>query len=122
MTQHEFIAIDEGRATLLHVDEHDQSKKWIVPISQPAARDMQLIGGNKILIGHHHAYTEFDLKLGHVLKEFQSLEGVIAVHRQPDGHTLIGGMDISGAKGVLVLGGLDVSRLHDERSGVMAPI
>ena len=42
--QHEFIAIDEGHATLLRVNEADQSKNWIVPIGQPAARDMQLIG------------------------------------------------------------------------------
>ena len=45
--QHEFLAIDEGHATLLHIDERDQSKNWIVPIGQPAARDMQLIGGGQ---------------------------------------------------------------------------
>jgi hypothetical protein len=101
--QHEFIAIDEGHATLLHVDERDQSRNWLVPIGQLAARDMQLIGGNKILIGHHYGYTEFDLKLGRVLKEFNSLEGVTAVRRQPNGHTLIAGVDIPGAKGVAVL-------------------
>ena len=74
-----------------------------MPIGQPAARDLQLIGGNKILIGHHHGYTEFDLKLGRVLKEFKSLESVTAVRRQPNGHTLIAGVDIPGAKGVAVL-------------------
>jgi hypothetical protein len=103
MIQHEFIAIDEGHATLLHVDERDQSRNWIVPIGQSAARDMQLIGGGKILIGHDHGYTEFDLKLGRVMKEFKSLEGVAAVRRQPDGHTIIAGVDIPGAKGVAVL-------------------
>ena len=69
--QHEFVCIDEGHATLLHIDERDQSKNWIVPIGQPAARDMQLIGGNKILIGHHHGYTEFDLALGACAKDLQ---------------------------------------------------
>jgi len=103
MIQHEFIAIDEGHATLLHVNERDQSKNWLVPIGQPQARDMQLIGGYKILIGHHHGYTEFDLKLGRVMKEFKSLEGVTSVRRQPDGNTIIAGVDISGAKGVVVL-------------------
>ena len=61
MIQHEFIAIDEGRAALLHIDEGAPSKNWIVPIGQPQARDMQLVGGNKILISHHHGYTEFDI-------------------------------------------------------------
>ncbi len=101
--QHEFIAIDEGHATLLHIDERDQSRNWLVPIGQPAARDMQLIGGNRILIGHHHGYTEFDLALGRVLKEFKSLTGVTAARRQPGGHTLIAGVDIPSSKGVAVL-------------------
>jgi len=101
--QHEFIAIDEGHATLLHINERDQSKNWIVPIGQPAARDMQLIGSGKILIGHHHGYSEFDLALGRVTKEFKALEGVTAVRRQPNGHTLIAGVDIPPTKGVVVL-------------------
>ena len=103
MIYHEFIAIDEGHATLLHVDERDQSKNWLVPIGQPAARDMQLIGDGKILIGHHHGYTEFDIKLGRVAKEFKTLEGVTAVRRQPNGHTIIAGVDIPHTKGVVVL-------------------
>lgn len=101
--QHEFIAIDEGRATLLHINERSPSKDWLVPVGQPQARDMQLIGGNKILIGHHHGYTEFDLATGRIVKEFKALEGVTAVRRQPGGHTLVAGVDIPRAKGVAVL-------------------
>lgn len=103
MIQHEFVAIDEGHATLLHICERDQSKNWVVPIGQPAARDMQLIGGGKILIGHHHGYSEFDLALGRLVKEFNSLAGVTAARRQPNGHTLIAGVDLPGTKGVAVL-------------------
>jgi hypothetical protein len=95
MIQHEFIAIDEGRATLLHISERDPSANWCVPIGQPQARDMQLVGGNKILIGHHLGYTEFDIATGRVVKEFASLEGVTAVRRQPNGHTIIAGVDIA---------------------------
>lgn len=101
--QHEFLAIDEGHATLLHVNERDQSKNWIVPIGQPAARDMQLAGGNIVLIGHHHGYTEFDIALGRIVKEVKSFDGVTAVRRQPNGHTLIAGVNIGGASGVAVL-------------------
>jgi len=103
LIQHEFIAIDEGHATLLRIDERDQSKNWLVPIGQPQARDMQLIGGGKILIGHHHGYSEFDIALGRLVKEFKSLEGVTAARRQPNGNTIIAGVDIPGAKGVAVL-------------------
>lgn len=101
--QHELLAIDEGRATLLHVDERDPAKHWIVPIGQPQARDLQLVGGNKILVGHHHGYTEFDLELGRVVKEFTALIGVTAARRQPNGHTLIAGVNLANATGVVVL-------------------
>ena len=103
MIQHDFIAIDEGHATLLHINERDPSKNWLVPIGQPAARDMQLIGDGKILIGHHHGYSEFDLELGRLVKEFKSLSGVTAVRRQANGHTLVAGVDIPGGQGVAVL-------------------
>jgi hypothetical protein len=103
MIQHEFIAIDEGHATLLRVNERDPSKNWLVSIGRPQARDMQLIGDDRILIGHHQGYTEFDLTLGRVAKEFAALEGVTAVRRQPNGHTLLAGVDLAGRKGVVVL-------------------
>src|SRR5215469_14516652 len=103
MIRHEFIAIDEGRAALLHVNEHDQSKDWLVPIGQPQARDMQLVGGGKILIGHHQGYSEFDIATGQIEKEFKALAGVTAARRQPDGRTIIAGVDISPTKGVVVL-------------------
>ncbi len=102
-SQHEFIAIDEGHATLLHVAERDQSKNWLVPIGQPAARDLQLVGDGKILVGHHHGYSEFDIALGRLVKEFKSLAGVTAVRRQPNGHTIIAGVDLPRTKGVVVL-------------------
>jgi hypothetical protein len=103
LIQHEFIAIDEGHATLLHINERDQSKNWIVPIGQPAARDMQLIGYRKLLIGHHRGYSEFDIVMGRLTKEFKSLEGVTAVRRQANGHTIIAGVDVLPTKGVVVL-------------------
>ena len=101
--QHEFICIDEGLGTLLHINERDPVKNWRVPIGQPQARDMQLVGRNKILISHHHGFTEFDITTGKRVAEFKSLEGVTAVRRQPGGHTLIAGVNLAGITGVVVL-------------------
>jgi len=97
---HEFLAIDEGHATLIHIDERDKSANWIVPIGHPEARDMQLIGDGRVLIGHLHGYTEFDIRLGRAVKEFAALEGVTAVRRQPNGHSIIAGVDLAGSSGV----------------------
>jgi hypothetical protein len=101
--QHKFIAIDEGLSSLLHVDERDPSKNWRVPINQPQARDMQLIGENKILIGHHLGWTEFEITTGRTVEEFTALEGVTAVRRQPGGNTIVAGVNLAGASGVVIL-------------------
>lgn len=101
--QHEFLAIDEGHASLLHINERDASKNWLVPIGHPQARDMQLTGDGRVLIGHYHGYTEFDIARARVVKEFADLAGVTAVRRQPNGHTLMAGVDMAGTKGVMVL-------------------
>ncbi len=100
---HEFLAIDEGLVQLLHIDENDPSCDWIVPIGHPQARDMQLIGDGRVLIGHHHGWSEFEIATGKVLSEFTAYEGVTAVRRQSDGHTIVAGVDIAGATGVVIL-------------------
>ena len=105
---HEFIAIDEGHATLLHINERDASKNWIVSIGQPQAHDMQLVGGNKILIGHHRGYSEFDITRARLVKEFPR-GNIVWTWSKAD--------LISSLQGVLVLDDLDTTRLRDERSG-----
>ncbi|NQW99688.1 hypothetical protein HQ447_03445 [bacterium] len=101
--RHRFLTIDEGRAQLLHIDEIDPANDWIVPIGHPQARDMQLVGGGRVLIGHHHGWSEFEIASGRVLSEFTGYEGVTAVRRQPDGHTIVAGVDIAGVSGVVIL-------------------
>jgi hypothetical protein len=101
--RHEFLAIDEGLARLLHVDENDASKDWSVPIGHPQARDMQLVGNGRVLIGHHQGWSEFEIATGRVLFEFSGYEGVTAARRQANGHTVLAGVDIAGATGVVIL-------------------
>ena len=55
--KHEFIVIDEGKNNLLYVNENDSSKNWIVPIGKSHPRDMQLVGGNRVLIGNVTGYS-----------------------------------------------------------------
>src|SRR5579864_5755771 len=62
--KHEFIAIDEGKTNLLYVNENDPAKDWKVPIGKSHPRDMQLVGGNRILIGNVTGYSEFDITSG----------------------------------------------------------
>jgi hypothetical protein len=101
--KHEFVAIDEGNANLLYVNENAPAKNWLVPIGTPQARDMQLVGGNRVLIGHDTGYSEFDLATGKKLVEVASYHGVTSVRRLPNGHTLLAGVNLDGAKGAVVL-------------------
>ena len=75
--RHAFLAIDEGLAQLLHIDERDPTKNWIVPTGHPQARDMQLVGGGRVLIGHHEGYTEFEIATGKVAKDVIGYKGVV---------------------------------------------
>jgi hypothetical protein len=101
--QHDFIAIDEGLAQIFHVNQADPSKNWIVPVGQPTARDLQLIGGNRLLVGHDRGYSEFDLATGKVVRELTTYKGVTSARRLPNGHTLVTGVNLDGATGVVVL-------------------
>ena len=113
--RHEFIAIDEGLGTLLHVDERNAARNWIVPLGHPQARDLQLIGNGRILVGHHHGYSEFDIASGRRAKEVTAFNGVTSVRRLVNGHTKIAGVNLFGATGV-VLGELDAAdQVVDQR-------
>jgi len=100
---HRFVAIDEGLGTLLCVDERDPGRGWCVPIGHPEPRDLQLAGGHRILVGHHHGFTEFDLTGGAVVRTVGAFAGVTSVRRQRDGTTLVAGVNLAGRDGVAVL-------------------
>ncbi|HVS51054.1 MAG TPA: hypothetical protein VHD62_01770 [Opitutaceae bacterium] len=101
--KHDLLIIDEGLAHLLHVDENNPAKNWIVPTGHPQARDMQLVGGGRVLIGHDHGYSEFDIATGKVVKEVASYKGVTSARRLPNGDTLLAGVGLDGEKSVVIL-------------------
>jgi hypothetical protein len=108
--KHRFIAIDEGLGNLLYVNENDSSANWIVKVNRKvgadsiyAPRDMQLVGNNRILIGHTHGFTEFNCATGAVARDFLGYDSVSSVRRLPGGQTLIFGVDLDGSKGVVMV-------------------
>ena len=114
--KHDLLILDEGIWNLLRVNQNDPSKNWIThidPQSPPeikrpanwraAPRDMQLIGDNRVLVSHDAGYSEFDIATGKLVKEVATYTGIATARRLPNGHTLIAGVDLDGAKGVVVL-------------------
>jgi hypothetical protein len=125
--KHEFIAIDEGKNNLLHVNENDPSKDWIVPIGKSHPRDTQLVGGNRILIGNVTGYSEYDIATGNRLVDVTNFapanaptdtDEVTSVRRQSNGHTLVAGLNIGGSKGLVVL---DVDAQNQVQKKVVFP-
>jgi len=101
--KHKFVAIDEGLGNLLYVNDNDSTANWIVPIGKSAPRDMQLVGNNRILIGHTNGYTEFDLATGAVKRSVLTYDSVSSVRRLANGQTIMVGVDLAGSKGVVMV-------------------
>jgi hypothetical protein len=97
--KHKFLAIDEGNCTLLYIDENDPSRNYVAPIDKITPRDMQLVGGNRLLIGHDKGYSEIDIATGKIVKDFSGSSGVTSARRQADGNTLLTGV---GPKNIFV--------------------
>ncbi|MSU25558.1 MAG: hypothetical protein EXS32_17265 [Opitutus sp.] len=101
--KHDLLIIDEGLAQLLRVNENDPAKNWIVPTGHPQSRDLQLIGGGRVLVGHDAGYSEFDIATGKNLKDVAIYKGVTSARRLPNGHTLLAGAKLAGEQSVVVL-------------------
>lgn len=100
--KHDFLAIDEGLVTLLRVNEDDPSKNWKVPVGRAMPRDLQLVGGGRVLVGHDAGFSEFDLATGKVAREVTRYKGVTSVRRLPGGRTVIAGVNLDGATGIVL--------------------
>jgi len=100
---HDFLAIDEGLQQLLHINENDPARNWVVKIDHATPRDLQLIGGGRVLVGHDAGYTEYEIATGKVLKDVATYKGVTGARRRANGDTLLTGVNLGGATGVVVL-------------------
>lgn len=96
--RHAFLAIDEGMNNLLYIDQWNASKNWIVPIKEGHPRDMQLVGGGRLLISTDAGYNEYDIATGRILKEVARYHDISSARRLPNGHTLVAGVDFDGPK------------------------
>ena len=101
--KHDFLAIDEGLGTLLHVDENNPAKDWIVPVAHPMPRDLQLVGSGRVLVGHDAGYSEFDIATGKLLVTVARYKGVTSARRLPNGNTVVAGVNLAAATGVVLL-------------------
>ncbi len=102
--QHRFLAIDEGRQQMSLVDTAGQGICWTLELAAwPLARDMQLLGKGRALVGFDRGFFEIDIAAGRVLDVCERWTEVTAVCRQADGSTLVTGYNLDGSGGINVL-------------------
>jgi hypothetical protein len=89
---------DEGNSALHYVDLETPAKNWHQAV--PVGRDLQLVGGRKLLIGTENGYEERQLDDGSVVKSVTDFPGTVSAHRLHNGNTLLSGVDFHGGKGI----------------------
>ncbi len=101
-TRHEFIAVDDGTHTLVHVDEGDPSRNWTVATGY--VMDMQLVGRDRVLLSVDDGFREYELGSGKLLKWVKGSGGnSYSVYRTTDERTFLTGDDLGGQKGASLL-------------------
>lgn len=102
--QHRFLAIDEGRQQLSLIDTSGNGIIWTISLDDfPLARDMQRLDRERVLVGYDRGFVELNIATGRVLEVCERWTDVTAVCRQPDGSTLVTGINLDGSKGINVL-------------------
>jgi hypothetical protein len=100
--RHEFIAVDDGTHTLVHVNESDPSRNWSVATGY--VMDMQLLGRDRVLLSVDDGFREYELASGKLLKSIKGSGGkTYSVYRTTDERTLLTGDDLGGQKGACLL-------------------
>ena len=92
---------DEGNSVLHYIDLANEENSWHVDI--PSGRDMQLVGGGRVLIGTERGYQEHDIATGDVVDELTTFSGTIAARRLRNGNTLLVGTNWRGETGIVLV-------------------
>ncbi|MBK1789926.1 hypothetical protein JIN82_02020 [Persicirhabdus sediminis] len=85
--KHQFIATDESRAQLIHVNEFNPNENWAVEL--PGNREVHLLSEGRVLVNTLTGYREYDVQTGKMLKDVSRWKGVQSAVRTENGHTFV---------------------------------
>lgn len=101
--QHRFVASDFWKKKLWHVNQAKPSDNWSADLPG-TPMDLQLIGGNRLLIScTGNGYGIFDLGTRKLIEWHnpKTIAGSVSAWRLADGHTMVG---VNRATGVVLVG------------------
>ena len=96
-----FLLRDEGLSQLSYVDLTKPQANWYQQV--PAGRDMQLVGGGRVLIGTGSGYEEREITTGNKVFELNSFKGTLSARRLRNGNTLLVGVNWQNRKGIVLV-------------------
>jgi len=96
-----FLLRDEGLSQVSYINLDDSTSNWQVKV--PVGRDLQLIGGGKVLVSTGNGYEELDIRSGKKLKKVTNYPGAVMARRLKNGNTLLAGLNMEGKKGAVLL-------------------
>jgi hypothetical protein len=95
------ILRDEGLSRLTYVDLASPETRWSVAV--PVGRDLQLVGGGRVMLGTDNGYEERLLTDGSRVAERASFAGTQTAHRLRNGNTLLAGVNWQGGQGIVIV-------------------
>jgi hypothetical protein len=95
------ILRDEGLSRLTYVDLASPAGRWSVAV--PAGRDLQLVGGGRVMLGTDNGYEERLLTDGSRVAERATFAGTQTAHRLRNGNTLLAGVNWQGGQGIVIV-------------------
>lgn len=102
---HRFLVADEPLRKLALVDLDNPAKDWTIDVPG-GARDLQLIGNGRVLVGTLEGsggYHEVEIATGKILKSVMDFGAVRSVQRLKNGNTLLAGDNLAGGKGTVII-------------------
>ena len=97
VTHNELILYDDAGGRLLYVNNANPSANWTN--MSGSGRDMQLIGGGKVMLGKSDGWDEYLLSTGAKSGGVHGIAGTQTVHRMADGNTICA---TAGAGGIVL--------------------
>jgi len=87
--RHRWVCVDNGANRLVHVDQKDTSRNWSVAIPG-GSRDLEALGGGKLLVSHGNGAAEYSLADGKRLRwVVDRYRGIQTARRLANGNTLL---------------------------------
>lgn len=106
-TKRRMLLRDEGAAKLAFIDIGTATNSWVTPLpreqvttqnpSPVQGRDMQLVGGCRVMVGTDIGYEEYDIRTGQKLGEVTAFPNTISVQRLRNGNTMVVGIGTAAA-------------------------